>query len=394
MSALNLRTTFAIAAFFHLTEAMAQDAPADALDASWISVCTGAQPNSTFFDRCQEIINAGPGSAGRRSAAAVGNNLGVVGAQGRRATRDEERADAARVSKDFGAWSILANARLGNRDRDASDFENGFSEDVRAFDLGLDYRINDQWVIGAVATFENADADFDGQAGELDADSQALTTLVSGTFGNGWWAQGYLGYRALEYDATRNISYQLVVNADTPQEAEFNVADLATGSTDGDQLIAGIGFGKTLAQGAWSLTPQLALDVVDTDIDAYAELSGNGLAQRFSSQSVRSLSVSGGMQVARSISMNFGVLQPFGRLTWQHEFDNDARELTSSFVSDTAGTTISYATQSPDRNFGELAIGVTMVLADGKSAYIGYRHLLSHTFLDDGQLQIGGRFEF
>ena len=249
-------------------------------------------------------------------------------------------------------------------------------------------------MIGGLATFENADADFDGQAGELDSDSQSLTAMINGAFANGWWVQSYLGYRNLEYDGVRNIAYQLVVNAGTPQEAEFDVADLASSSTDGDQLIAGIGFGKTLARGGWSFTPQIALDFADTDIDAYAEQSGNGLAQRFSGQSVKSLNLSAGMQISRAISTGFGVLQPYGRLAWQHEFDNDARELTSSFVGDSSGATISYATQSPDRNFGDLSFGLAMVFANGKSAYIGYRHLLEHRFLDDGQLQIGGRFEF
>ncbi len=390
----NLQTVAAIAALFSTTGVMAQGAPADALDASWLGVCAGAQPNTAFFSRCQEIINAGPGSADRRSAAAVGNNLGVVGAQGRRATRDDEQVDVTAVRENFGAWSLIANARLGNRDRAASDFENGFSEDVRAFDLGLDYRINERWVVGAVATIENADADFDGQAGELDADSQTLTALVSGQVGENGWFQAYLGRRNLEFDAIRNIRYQLVLNAGTPDEAEFDIADLATGSTDGDQIIAGIGFGRTIPRGPWSFTPQLAVDFADTDIDGYSEQSGNGLAQRFSGQSVKSLSVGAGLQVARAISMDFGVLQPFARLSWQHEFDNDARELTSSFVNDTAATTIAYATQSPDRNFGELAIGLTIAVANGRSAYIGYRHLLGHAFLDDGQLQIGGRLEF
>ncbi len=375
-------------------KAYGQNAPAEVLDASWIAVCAGAQPGSTFFDRCQEIINAGPGSGDRRSAAAVGNNLGVVGAQGRRATRDDERADSAAVRRDFGAWSLLANARLGDRDRDSSDFENGFSEDVRAFDFGLDYRINDRWVVGGLATFENADADFDGQAGELDADSWSVTALVSGAFENGWWMQGYLGHRNLEFDSTRNIAYRLTVNAGTPDEATFDVADLATGSTDGDQLLAGISFGRTIARNAWTLTPQLALDFADTDIDGYAEQSGNGLAQRFADQGVESLILGAGVQVARAVSTDFGVLQPFGRLGWQHEFDNDARELTSTFVGDANGTTLAYATQSPDRNFGDVTIGLTAVFGNGRSLFLAYRYLLGHEFLDDGQLQLGGRFEF
>ncbi len=394
MTAHLLRTAATVVALLSFQTAYAQDAPADALDASWNVVCAGAQPGTIFFDRCQEIINAGPGSGDRRSAAALGNNLGVVGAQGRRATRDDERADPTSVRADFGAWSLLANARLGDRDRDSSDFENGFSEDVRAFDFGVDYRLNDQWVVGAFATIENADADFDGQAGELDADSRSLTALVNGAFGNGWWFQGYLGQRNLDFDSIRNIRYRLVVNAGTPDEAEFNVADVATGSTDGDQTIAGIGVGRTIPQGDWSITPQVALDYADTDIDGYTEQSANGLAQRFSGQSVESLTVRAGVQVARSLSRSFGVLQPYARLSWQHEFDNDARQLTSTFVGDASGSQIAYATQSPDRNFGEFAVGITGVFSSGRSVYVGYRHLLGHSFLDDGQLQIGGRFEF
>ncbi|MEM1091264.1 MAG: autotransporter outer membrane beta-barrel domain-containing protein, partial [Pseudomonadota bacterium] len=139
---------------------------------------------------------------------------------------------------------------------------------------------------------------------------------------------------------------------------------------------------------------QLALDFADTDIDGYAEQSGNGLAQRFADQGVESLILGAGVQVARAVSTDFGVLQPFGRLGWQREFDNDARELTSTFVGDANGTTLAYATQSPDRNFGDVTIGLTAVFGNGRSLFLAYRYLLGHEFLDDGQLQFGGRFEF
>ena len=46
----------------------------EALDASWVAACAEAIPGTKFYDRCQEILNAGPGSAARKSAAALGNN--------------------------------------------------------------------------------------------------------------------------------------------------------------------------------------------------------------------------------------------------------------------------------------------------------------------------------
>lgn len=394
----HLLTVGASSLLFLSTTAPAQQAPPGALDAAWLNVCAQAAPGSDFFDRCQEIINAGPGSGDRRSAAAVGNNLGTTGAQGRAANGiDEARDDQSEgidYEEEFGRFSVHFNSSFRNTERDASDFENGYDSDLFGINGGFDYRLGNNWSIGAVAGYQDGDTEFDLGAGGLETSAWSLAGVLNGTIGTEGWFSAYAGIASLDYESVRNIDYSIVLFADQPNQETREVSAVARGDTEGDQVLAGVAVGFSLNRGALNYGLSVSTDLVDTDIDGYSESGGGGLAQVFGDQDVRSLATALTANLSYTNSRDWGVLTPYARLRLEHEFDDDARTLNSRFAGDPTGFQVSYATEEPDRNYASAAVGLTGLYPGGTAWYLEAERLLLHEFLSEWAVNAGVRFEF
>lgn len=376
---------------------LAQQPPPQSLDDAWLTVCAQAQPGTDFFDRCQEILNAGPGSGDRRSAAAVGNNLGTTGAQGRASNRiDEAREDDAEnidYEEDFGRWSIHVNANARRTERDASAFENGFESDFFGINGGFDYRFGDTWSAGAIIGYQDSDTDFDFNAGTLDTSGWSLAGVLNGQLGPNAWFNAYTGISSLDYDNRRNINYTIILNAGQPNEESRTITAATTSDTEGDQLFGGaaIGFGGNSEALRYGLS--FGLDMLDTDIDGYTESGGNGLAQAFSDQSITSLTASITGNLSYTSSQSWGILMPYARLRYEHEFDDDSRTLSSRFVGDPSGFQLRFDTDDPDRDYMVAAIGVTGQMLSGNAWYVDVERLFMHDFLSEWAVNVGMRFE-
>lgn len=377
--------------------AHAQD-PAGSLDDAWLSVCAQAVRGTAFFDRCQEILNAGPGSDDRRSAAATGNNLGTTSAQGRTANRiDETREDESGnidYEEDFGRLSVHFNANLRRTDRDVSPLETGFESDQVGLNGGIDYRLGEIWSVGAVIGYQNADTTFDSGAGSLDTSGWTLTGLINRQLGDNGYFNAYTGISGLEYDSRRNINYTILLNAGQPDEELRSVNAVATSDTDADQLLAGAAAGYGGNRGAFNYGINVSADLLDTDIDGYTERGGNGLALAVDAQDIRSLTGSVTASLAYTSSRSWGILTPYARMRFEHEFDDDARTQAPQFAGDLSGFRIIYDTDDPDRDYVIASVGLTGQMLSGNGWYAEVERLLLHDFLSEWAINAGARFEF
>ncbi len=383
--------------------------PAEELDQNWFNICEGAPEESELESKCELLVRGGgPGSGGRRSAAAVGSNLGITSAQSRasatgarlQATNiesrlDEEDADdqgnGAGAEMNFGRLSLFVTTNYTDTERDQSAFETGFEQDLYGATFGADYRYSDQVTAGLALGYSDSDADFDARAGELDTENISLIAYGNFRPSDDLYLNAYLGYAWLDFDSTRNINYTLT--SSPPPMVIGTVSEVANGKTDGDQWFGGVNLGYDRVYGQWTLSPQASIDFIETDIDSYTESGGGGLAQSYRDQSISSLTGSLGAQVSYALSRSWGVLLPQARVHYVHEFDDDARTLTSSFVQDSGATSLSYSTDDPDRNYFTAGVGATAVLANGVMPFIDYQALLGHDFIDEQVITIGIRIE-
>jgi outer membrane autotransporter protein len=121
-----------------------------------------------------------------------------------------------------------------------------------------------------------------------------------------------------------------------------------------------------------------------------------GSVQRLSEESRDITALTGilGARAAWAMSADWGVWSPTLMLEWNHEFRDMLDGITAHFTHDPTATTITVGGEPSDSNYLRFGIGMSIVMAHGRSGFFLY----DHTFAQDGRSQenlaIGIRIEF
>lgn len=185
-----------------------------------------------------------------------------------------------------------------------------YDMDVFGGDVGLEYRINDHWSVGAAFGASTADIDM-SQVGSADIDSIALMPYVSfvqrEVFSNAdFYADLLYGYSDQNYDTHRDGGFD--------------------GSTDGDANTLELNVGLNLKAGPLTHGPFATLRWIDGTMDAYSEGGPGGID--YPEADYESLATDLGYQVSYQVQMSGGVLVPQLSAAWEHEFEGDPAVIT------------------------------------------------------------------
>ena len=255
------------------------------------------------------------------------------------------------------------NISYNKGDKATTAREDGFDFDNTGVTAGLDYRFNDNFVGGAALTYGKTDANIASALGSANSRSGAVS-LYASWYQNKWYVDGHLSYSRNRYDTTRNI----VVASQSPTVAGFNTS--AIGNTHGNQIAAVIGTGYDIERGSLLITPYGRLGYLRLKIDAYTETEPNhGLALDVGSQSLKSAQSALGLKIAMTSSTASGVIVPFASVEWNHEFDNDTRSLTAKYTNDPFNNFFAIPTDTPDRDYYTLSVGLSAQFRNGLSAF-------------------------
>src|SRR5262249_19532184 len=138
------------------------------------------------------------------------------------------------------------------------------------------------------------------------------------------------------------------------------------------------------------------------EVDSYQEridssAAGSGLALNVGSQTVESFTTSLGGQASYSWSTPIGVIVPTVRFEWLHEVLNDARSIKANFVQDPTrgtGTTITWKTDRPDRDFFIVGAGLAATFPRGFSAFVLYETVVDLRDVTEHHVVGGVRMTF
>lgn len=414
--------------FLLITAAWSHSASAQtasqALDASWVAACAEATPGTAFHDRCQEILNAGPGSATRRSAAALGNNLEIFAAQGRlmmAMARARGRAAARAASKDDNGgnnfmsnfnladaaesgdsgvfaegdrWALLGSVSFADVDHADTGFERGYEDSGRTYLLGLDYRWNNHWTGLLAIQRETRNVDFELVSGGMESDTDSLNAALTYTGDRSFWAS--LGLNAGRLDSTlqRQINYTLTLDAGQPSERQVTITSRGESRNSASVRGADLNLGWDHGVSAWTFRYGADVSWQKTKVDRIAEDNAIGLDFLILKQEVKSLQAGLAFEAARAISVPYGVWQPYVRLRWRHEFADDPRRVFAFFRGGQNVFRMSFVTGEPDRNYGEIGVGVVGVFPHGWQAYAGWQRTVGNSLLVENRFDVGWRREF
>ena len=403
------------------TPACAQTA-SEALDDAWVAACAGATPGTAFYERCQEILNAGPGSGARRSAAAIGNNLEIFASQARLMMRmarararaaaqgaaqatDEDFAsfrfadgagsnDAPEILASGSRWDIFGSASFADSSHHDTGFERGYDEDGRTLLVGGEFRWNPRWSALLGLQREDTDVGFAGGSGRLDSTTDQATVALNFTGGESFSASLSLGAGRQRSELEREIAYTLVLDAGQPTQRTVTIRSRGASDNSASTREADLNFGWDRGAGAWSFHYGGTLSWERTEVARIAEDNDVGLDFLIVAQQVTSQRAGVELQAARAFSASHGVWQPYARLHFVHEFGDDPRRVFAFFRGGNNVHRISFVTGEPDRDFAEASIGVIGVFPRGWQAYAAWQRTLGDSTLDEDRIDIGWRKEF
>ena len=281
----------------------------------------------------------------------------------------------------LGLW-LNGNGSFG--DHNSTQNEPGYSYHTGGFTGGVDYRLTDNLVLGAAFSYFRSNASFGSALGST------YTWDYGPTFYGTYYAGGFHidlngGFTVSFYDVNRNIAYGgngMFVN----REAFGSMVDL-----DGWSFNGNLGVGYDWKVNGFTLSPYGRIEYLNFFIDSYIESGASGLDLLVGGQRVQSLlSVLGG-QVSYAWSVPFGVLSPYVRGEWRHEYLNNPRSITSRFLNDPTGTPFFIPTNSPSRNYADIGGGVSAQFAKGFSAFLSFDAIVGLTNFTNYQFAGGLR---
>lgn len=287
----------------------------------------------------------------------------------------------------FDKASVFVNGVIGTVDKNQTDREDGFEMDSQGIIIGADYRPTSDTVVGVALGYNRFDSDFESNTagtvlgGSLEADSTNLTVYGSKYMGD-LYVDGVLGFGKSDYDLDRVIRYS-------------GVDRVAKGSTDGKQFAASLGVGMNKQQGAITYGPYGRVHYQDIDIDGYAESGALGMNMTVNDQRIKSTKSVMGIHASKATSQSFGILSPHINAEWHHEFEDDARQVSSYFTVDPNQTVFVSSTDQPDRDYFTLDGGVSIVHTNGIQSFVNASVLLGQKHIDSSYgVTAGVRVEF
>lgn len=399
-----------------LTSAGAEAANAE-FQNFFFDVCSA--PSGALATRCSETT-AGLGNLSGDSESSLnpsqnlGHNQSPVSAALARSTEARERGEQLREGEDggdgsavqvaAGPWSLLVNVRGTWFERDgngASDPERDFDGDSLAAEIGVDYRLSNRVVLGALLGLERTDYEFDAEnpgvnftpasiAGDAESDNLYVTLFGSWAVGGRGFIELAGGYEQSDGTYRRNSVFQ----ESTRTVPQVNVQ--TSGDSDTTVTWLGVNAGFNVDRGALSFGPYVGLTSMSAELDAYVESdrSNSGLNMHFGSTTRDSLLAHAGVRASYAFSTGAGVLVPQLRVEYQYEFEDDPQTVDARFELDTAGTEYRLTGGSADDDAIDAGLSLSTVLPNGWMPFVDYSVLLGHDTFERQRVTLGLRVEF
>jgi outer membrane autotransporter protein len=213
------------------------------------------------------------------------------------------------------------------------------------------------------------------------------------------WEHVYLSFSAgsqwLNEGLVRKITYPSF-NVTVPSTNET-----ATSSTSSNTLTVTLESGYNRSFGAFTVEPYLRGTYRDVYIHGFDEVNAKGFQFAIDQQSFQPVDTAVGIRLQYAITPPFGgVIVPYVRAEYHHEFVNGPHDVTGVYVplkslaAFASAASFAVPTDKPDNDFSSVAPGFSIVLPHGIQAFAQYQEILGLRFYSDHTISGGVRFEF
>jgi len=173
---------------------------------------------------------------------------------------------------------------------------------------------------------------------------------------------------------------------------------VARSSSGGSMLEGAFTFGRDFQKGAFGIGPYGRLLYTRVNFGEINETlnpgAGSGLGVSIDSRTLTSFASQIGAKFTYAHSTSWGVLMPHAQVEWEHEFKDDPQAITAHFLNDPSSTPISFKGDVRDTDFFRLGVGMSMVMAHGRSGFFYVEDLVGRSGYSQYNLALGLRIEF
>lgn len=312
----------------------------------------------------------------------IENALGeTLDAMGMGASADEGGED---LLREYSRLGLFLRGDLNFGDQDKTRNESAFDFDAQTLTAGADYRINDNFFTGVSASLGQTEIEFADQAGDITTDNYALAVYGSLYSGAGY-VDGILSYGWTDVETERHIVYS---------DAGGEVDRTARGETDGSEYYVSVNAGYTFRLGGFNFDPLVRAFYLDGEVDPYREFGAGGWDLDIGEQGFESLSLSAGGQLSYTFLPSWGVIIPYLRAEYTHEFEDSADGIRYRFANaNLPDSEMLIEGDTLDSDFLVYSAGLTAQVAHGFSGFVNYQVLGSYENLSGEILSFGLRWE-
>lgn len=278
-------------------------------------------------------------------------------------------------------WGVFANGKInvGKQDKENT-LDPGFDFKGQNITFGVDYRRNEKIVLGGAMGYAKSNVDIGQNRGKVDIDAWYFSHYGNWYPFEALYVDWVASVGKANYDAERSIKYT-------------GFSSIADSTTSGRQYSVSFSVGSDISKQAWQLGSYARLDWARSTIYSFSETGGDGLGLHVGDQEAKQNTFVLGGKASRSISWSRGVIIPGLFVEAAHEFQNDPRKVTSSFVA-VSGTNFTVLTTKPDANYFNYGINLVSVFTQGRSAFFNMQGVAGLDGRTSYVFEAGGRFEF
>lgn len=293
-------------------------------------------------------------------------------------------------------FGLFINGMYGAGNKDSTDGEDGYDAAARGFTAGADYRVSASSILGVAFGYSNSDTDFEitptVSGGGLDVKSSTFSAYAL-WFGKRFYTDGIISFGSSTYDLERSILIPSTGLEQSPDNPNDGANRTAVADTDGQQFRASFSTGMEIVSGKMTFAPYARLSMMQIDLDGYDETGAGGLNLRVQNQDIESITSALGYRLVGVMSTGSSIISPQLSFEWVHEFSDDARDITSTYIHDPRELELLAVTDTPDRNYYTVGLGVSAVLRNRTQLYAEVKSLLDLDNVSETLFAVGARFE-
>jgi outer membrane lipase/esterase len=295
---------------------------------------------------------------------------------------------------------IFANGKVIIGDKDDTNQSDGYDFQTFGLNVGADYRVTDEIVLGGAFGYSHYTADINNTARspngqDVDSDTYAFSLFGAYNFDFGAFVDviGTVGWA--DFDSKRKIF--IPNNNDSNVFGGDDINRTAKGSFDtfqyGFAARAGYDYSPEALK-ALTLTPIAGIEFLRADIDSFEEKGAQGLNLEYDDYTAKSTTSNLGLEASYAFSTGIGVITPAVRGRWVHEFEDDNGPKVRYLNDPTGLSEFRITADSTDSDYGVLGASVSGQFAAGWAAYIDYAAPVGLSDFTVNQIFFGVRKDF